>query len=369
MLLPRQLEGIGYFCKEAFSRITASHPEHEFFFIFDRPFDPSYVSSPNVTGIYAGLPARHPLLWYLWYEKTLPRIFRKLNPDVFVSPDGYMSLSADIPTLTVIHDINFEHYPKDLPFSTRAYYRHFFPKYALRSTRIATVSEFSRKDIARQYTVPESKIDVVYNGVNEGFHPVASSIAGATRQRWTDGNPFFLFIGAIHRRKNIVNLLKAFERFREENDTSMKLVFAGIKRWWTPEMEEALQAMSHRSEVIFTGRLEEVDLHALTAAAFAVTYVSNFEGFGIPILEGMRSGVPVITSNVTSMPEVAGDAALLADPFDIDSISDAMTRIYKDAALRQRLAIAGLERSARFSWDATAESLWKSILRTLETKD
>lgn len=364
MLLAHRLEGIGYFCLEAFSRITRLHPEHEFIFIFDRPFDRRFIFSENTTGIYAGPPARHPLLWYIWYEHTLPRLFRKLKPDVFVSPDGYLSLRAKIPTLAVIHDINFEHYPKDLPFSTRSYYRHFFPKYAQAAARIATVSEFSRNDIASRYRVPESKIDIVYNGVNEGFHPVSSSDAAATRQRWTAGHPYFLFIGSIHRRKNIVHLLKAYDEFRKKNDSNLRLVFAGIKRWWTEEMEEALNAMTHKTDVIFTGRLEENELHAITAAAYAVTYVSNFEGFGIPILEGMRSGVPVITSNVTSMPEVAGNAALLVDPFDITSISSGMTRLYRDAKLRQQLVLAGLERSSDFSWEATAQTLWQSIERT-----
>lgn len=365
MLVPHRLEGIGYFCLEAFSRITRMHPEHEFYFIFDRPFDSSFVSGDNTTGIHAGVPARHPLLWYLWYEHTLPRLFRKLKPDLFVSPDGYLSMHAKVPTLAVMHDINFEHYPKDLPFSTRTYYRYFFPKYAQAATRIATVSEFSRSDIAARYQVPVSKIDVVHNGVNEGFHPATASDATATRQRWTAGNPYFLFIGSIHRRKNIVHLLKAFDNFRKSNDTSMRLVFAGIRRWWTEDMERALNSMEYSSEVVFTGRLEEHEMHAITAAAFAVTYVSNFEGFGIPILEGMRSGVPVLTSNVTSMPEVAGDAALLVDPFDIAAISDGMTRLYRDAKLRQQLILAGLERSAAFSWDATARNLWDSMERTL----
>ena len=111
MLLSHRLEGIGYFCLEAFRRIVKNHPEHEFLFIFDRPFDQRFIFGPNVKGIVAGLPARHAVLWYLWYEHTLPRVFKKYQPDLFVSPDGYASLSSKVKTLTVIHDINFEHYP------------------------------------------------------------------------------------------------------------------------------------------------------------------------------------------------------------------------------------------------------------------
>jgi glycosyltransferase involved in cell wall biosynthesis len=365
MLQRGKLEGIGYFCLEAFRRIPRDHPEHEFLFIFDRPYDPSFVFSPNITPVAAGPPARHPLLWYLWYEWSLPRVFAPWKPDLFVSPDGYLSLRSGVPGLAVIHDINFEHYPGDLPFFNRTYYRRFFPRYAREATRIATVSQFSRDDISRTYRVPEEKIDVVYNGVNDGFVPLPEDAIASVRQRLTGGAPYFLFIGSIHRRKNIVNLLKAFDRYRHQRGDGMKLVFAGTKRWWTAEMEDAFRSMTFRDDVIFTGRLEEQKLFRITAAAFALTYVSTFEGFGIPLLEAMRCGVPVLTADVTSMPEVAGDSALLVDPFSVEAISDGMQRLANDDALRKELTRRGLVRSREFSWDRTARDLWHSIERAL----
>jgi glycosyltransferase involved in cell wall biosynthesis len=366
MLLPHRLEGIGYFCLEAFSRIVRNHPEHDFLFLFDRPFDQRYIFSPNVKGVVASPPARHPILWYLWYEYALPRIFKKYKPDLFVSPDGYASLASTVKTLTVIHDINFEHFPADLPFFNRSYYRHYFPKFAHHAHRIATVSEFSKKDIAGYYHVPEGKIDVVYNGVNEGFRPIASADVQQVRDAFTEGAPYFLFIGAIHKRKNIIHLLQSFDAFKTQSGSTMKLVFAGQKRWWTEDMESCYTSLRHKSDIIFTGRVEEETLHRLAAAAFAVTYVSNFEGFGIPILEGMRAGVPVLTSNVTSMPEVAGDAALLVDPFSTTSITEGMLQLYTDAALRSQLVEKGLQRSKLFSWENTANSLWESMMKTLK---
>ncbi len=367
MLLPHRLEGIGYFCQEAFSRIVRNHPEHEFYFLFDRPFDSRYLFGPNVQGIAVPPPARHPILWYAWYEYALPRVFRRIKPDLFVSPDGYASLRSRVKTLTVIHDINFEHFPKDLPFFNRSYYRYFFPRFARHSTRIATVSEFSRQDIATHYGIPDSKIDVVYNGVNTGFNLMNEADAQTVRQGLTGGAPYFLFIGALHARKNIVNLMKAFELFKSKSGLPHKLVFAGIRRWWTPDMENCLRDMSFQDHVLFTGRVEEAELHRITGAAFAVTYVSNFEGFGIPILEGMRSGVPVITSNVTSMPEVAGDAALLVDPKNPEAISQSMIRLCGDEGLRSTLIQRGLVRSADFSWEHTARHLWASMEKTLQS--
>ncbi|MFM9026805.1 MAG: glycosyltransferase family 4 protein [Bacteroidota bacterium] len=365
MLLPGRLEGIGYFCKETVSRLVLQHPEHRFLFIFDRDFDQEFIFSENVTGIRAGLPARHPILWHLWYEHALPAVFKKWKPDLFVSPDGYVSLRSSVPTLDVIHDINFEHYPKDLPFLIRNYYRHYFPKFAARSERIVTVSEFSKTDISTKYVIHPDKIDVVYNGVNEGFQPISDEKATRIRQRWTQGRPYFLFIGSIHQRKNIVNHIKAFDRFKEKATSDLQLVFAGANRWWTDDMQRTLEASPNKTQIHFTGRVSEHDLHDITGAAFAVTYVSTFEGFGIPILEGMRSGVPVLTAEVTSMPEISADAALTVNPFDAEAIAVGMLKLFSDERLRISLTEKGLKRSRSFTWEKTAAGLWDCIERTI----
>lgn len=367
MLLKNKMEGIGYFTFESMRRITVQHPEHEFIFIFDRPYDPSFHFSENITPVVVAPPARHPILWVLWYEFSLPRLFRKIKADVFVSTDGYLSLRSKVKTLAVIHDINFEHYPKDLPFFNRIFYRYFFPRYAAKSVRIATVSEFSKQDIVKTYGVPPEKIDVVYNGAGEDFVPLTATHISRVRNKISGGQPYFLFTGSLHQRKNIANLLRAFDQFREENNCSHRLVLAGTKRWWTTEMESVHKGMKHREDVIFTGRVSDEDLRDITGAAFALSYVSTFEGFGIPIVEAFRCDVPVITSRISSMPEIAGDAALLVDPFSIDSIAEAMTALVKDPALRNSLIEKGRKKRTAYSWDHTATSLWASIEKTVSS--
>ena len=146
----------------------------------------------------------------------------------------------------------------------------------------------------------------------------------------------------------------------------MQLILTGQKRWWTNEMEEVYNAMTFKSDVIFTGRVSEDNLQKITAAAFAVTYVSTFEGFGIPIIEAMRCNVPVITSNVTSMPEIAGGSALLCDPFSITSISNAMSNIFMDKNLRNSLIEKGNQRQAYFSWQKSADELWKCVEKVIK---
>ena len=366
MLIDGKMEGIGYFTYETMKRIVVQHPEHEFIFIFDRKFDAEFIFSKNVTPVSLFPPARHPILWYLWHEWSLPNLFRKINPDLFISTDGYLSLSSNVPTVAVFHDLNFEHYPEDVPFFNRIYYRHYFKKYASRAIRIAAVSDFTKQDIVKTYNINPAKIDVVYNGVSEKFKPVSLEVANEVRGKITGGKPYFLFVGAMHQRKNIANLMRGFEEFKKTISSPIQLVLTGQKRWWTSEMEDVYQKMTFKDEVIFTGRVSEDDLLKITASAFAVTYVSYFEGFGIPLLEAMKCNVPLITSNITSMPEIAGDAALFCDPFSVDSIRDAMIRMYNDDELRFSLIEKGKQRQSFFSWDKTADDLWKCIEKTIE---
>lgn len=366
MLLPGKMEGIGNFTFETMQRITKQHPEHEFIFIFDRKFNTDYIFSENIIPYSIFPQARHPFLWYLWYEWSLPHLFNKIKPDLFIGTDGYLSLASKIPSIAVIHDLNFEHYPKDLPFFNSKFYRHYFPLYVKQAKRIAAVSQFTKNDIINTYHVSPDKIDVVYNGVGENFKPIDEETSIKVREIFSKGKPYFLFVGSLHQRKNIANLLRAFDDFKKTISSPIQLILTGQKRWWTSEMEEVYSAMTFKSEVIFTGRVSEDDLQKITAAAFAVTYVSTFEGFGIPIIEAMRCHVPVITSNVTSMPEIAGGSALLCDPFSFISIRNAMIGIYSDHNLRNSLIEKGKQRQAHFSWQKSADELWKCVEKIIK---
>jgi glycosyltransferase involved in cell wall biosynthesis len=365
LLLKGRLEGIGWFALETLKHITQSHPEHTFYFVFDRPFDPAFIFSDNVKPIVIGPQARHPVLFYLWFEYSIPKILKKVKADIFVSPDGYLSLAAKVPQLAVIHDLNFEHYPDDLPWIITRYYKYFFPRFAAKAKRIATVSEFSKKDIQEKYKIPESKIDVVYNGVNEMFHPISSVEIKAVKEKYTGGSDYFIFIGALLPRKNLKNLFLAFDVFRKRSNYQHKLLIVGARKWWTNELEHVFSNMEYKEDVFFIGRLDEEDLNTILAGATALTYVSYFEGFGIPILEAFRCGVPVITSNVTSMPEVAGNAALLIDPFKPESIADAMQKIASDPKQCEILLQNASVKQKEFSWERSAKLLWASIEKTM----
>lgn len=361
LLLPGKLEGIGWFTKETLSRMVVNHPEHQFIFIFDRPYSNEFIFSDNVTPVVLFPPTRHPLLWMIWFELQIPRILNKYKADLFFSPDGYLSLSTKVKQLAAIHDINFAHRPKDLPWLKARYYNFFFPRFARKAQRIVTVSSYSKEDIHQTYQIPNNQIDVVYNGVNTLYTPTGEAERKKAKQKYSMGKDYFLFIGSLHPRKNIVGLLKAFDAFRASVESDVKLMIVGGSMFKTGEIEQTYQAMRYKSDVVFTGRVSSEELHQILGAALALTFVPYFEGFGIPVIEAMSAGIPVISSNTTSLPEVGGDAVLYVDPHDVNQLKEAMVRISKDDKLRQSLIEAGFKQKEKFSWDKTAQLLWESI--------
>ena len=366
LLLKDKLDGIGWFTYETLKRITQNNPEHEFIFLFDRKFDDEFIFSSNIQPVVIAPQARHPVLWYLWLEYSVKHALKKFRADIFLSPDGFIPLKSDIPSVAVIHDINFVHHSEDIPLLTRWYYLHYFPLFAQKSVRIATVSEYSKDDICSSYQIAPEKIDVVYNGANEIYTPLDERTIAQTKQKYTAGNEYFIFIGSLLPRKNIVRLLQAFDRFKnlilDTNLEGIKLVIVGKPMFMTNDIWQTYNTMECKADVIFTGRLDAPELHRVLGAATAMTFIPYFEGFGIPIIEAMNCDVPVMTSDITSMPEVSGDAALLVNPFSIDSIVAGMLKITTDTALRKNLIAKEQINKLRFSWDATAEKLWNCIL-------
>ncbi|MEX2379514.1 MAG: glycosyltransferase family 1 protein, partial [Vicingaceae bacterium] len=255
---------------------------------------------------------------------------------------------------------------ENIIYSHRKYLQKYFQKFAKRANRIATVSEFSKQDIQKTYAIAAEKIDVVYNGVSSAFKPLTSSKQIEVRRRYSEGKPYFIFIGTLHPRKNIDHLLLGFDHFKSDNQNKTQLLIVGNRKWWPRKVENIFQKMKHKSEVHFLGRQEDEDLAKLLASANALAYLPYFEGFGIPILEAFQSNVPVITSNVSSMPEVAQDAALYAKPTDAFEIAEQMKKVQTNKALCRELIQKGSERAQAFSWDKTADLLWQSILKTLD---
>lgn len=362
-LLNDYLEGYGYFIYETFKRITANHPEHEFIFIFDRPFDERFVFGKNVKAVVTGPAARHPLLWNFWYDVKVSAVLRKYKTDVFVSCDGFCSLSSKVPQCLVVHDLAFLHYPSFIKKSHLLFYKKYTPKFLEKAKSVATVSEFSKKDILEHYQVEPGKIDVVFSAAKEIFHPVSEEEKRATKNKYTEGKEYFVYAGAIHPRKNLMTLLKAFSVFKKRQQTNMKLILTGRLAWKYESFTKSLKSYKYRNDVVMTGYVQEDELVKIIGAAHGLIYPSLLEGFGVPVLEAMLCNVPVITSANSSMQEIAKDAALYADADSHADIANKMMMLYKDENLQKQLIEKGRQVAGQYSWDKTADLLWKSIAK------
>ncbi|MEJ5316952.1 MAG: glycosyltransferase family 1 protein [Tenuifilum sp.] len=361
LLLKDKLEGIGWFTYETLIRITRNHPEHQFFFIFDRPYHNSFIFSNNITPLVVPPPARHPFLWYYWFEFKIPKTLKAINADVLVSPDGYISLKSDTPQVAVIHDINFYHAPQGLPFFTSHYMNYFFPRFAQKAKRVVTVSQFSRTDIANNFNIDPNKIDVAYNGASDSYKPLSESEIQLVRESISEGKPYFLFVGAFNPRKNVARLIEAYDIFRKRTGSAINLLLVGEPMFKTNDIDIAYKNCNHKNDIKFLGRKGLDELTKITGAAHAVIYPSTFEGFGIPLLEAMKCGIPIAASNVTAIPEVTGNSAIYFDPYSVDEMANAMQRVAYDAEQRGTLSANALNRQQQFSWDNTAQVLYSSI--------
>lgn len=365
-LLYNNLEGFGYFTKEILQLLTRQYPQHQFHFFFDRPFDGAFIFSPNVKGHIVSPPARHPLLWKYWFDVKVSLLLKKLKADVFLSMDGQCSLTTRVPQCLAVHDLGFLHHPEAYKKSHVLYLKKFTPAFIKKAKTIVTVSNFSKQDIISHYKTSEEKISVVYNGIKDVFIPTSFDEQTAIKEKHTAGAEFFLYTGAIHPRKNLMALLKAFSIFKRRLKSSMKLVLAGRLAWKNDEFLALLNTYKYKDDVVLTGYLQEGELAGLMASAYALVYPSLFEGFGVPVIEAMKCGVPVLTSKDSSMQEIGEEAAMYFDAQNVDDIADKLMRIYKDEMGRKDLIKKGLVVAQKYSWQKTTDAVWKSLMKARE---
>lgn len=356
-------DGIGWFTYEVIRGMVRNHPEHMFVLIGDRRPGPLPVEGTNIEYITVPLRTVHPLLWHMWHEYLLPPVLKRIRADVFIAPDGMMPLRTDVPCIPVIHDLNHEHRPGDIPHGECRYYRRRFPLFAKKGARVATVSDFSAGDIAATYGISPDKIDVVPNGVAELFSLPLPGEAEETRKQYTGGRPYFLFVSNFSPRKNVETVIKAFELYRQKSGGDHVLLLAGRRLYLTREMDRHLEASLYGNDILFTGSVTRDVLRRLYGAAEALTFVPWLEGFGIPVVEAQRCGTPCILSDSSSLPEVSGGAALCVSAADAGAIAEAMARLVTDGALRRRLSAEGHANSLRYTWEKAAEEMWNSIIK------
>jgi glycosyltransferase involved in cell wall biosynthesis len=365
-LLANHLEGIGRYTFEVTQRMAKAHPNDVFLLFFDRAYSEEFVFGENIVPIVLFPQARHPLLFVWWFEWSVARALKKYEADVFWSPDNFLSLRSPIPTLLTVHDVSFVHFPTQVGWLVRQYYQYFTPRFLRKATHIHAVSEFTRQDILQHFDIAAPKISVTYNGVRAIFAPIHPTKKIALQAKFSSGKPYFFYVGAIHPRKNVHRLIQAFQLFKTTHPQAPhQLLLAGRWAWQTGKVRNAYEQSSFKNDITFLNYVQDLDLQQLMAATEALLYVSEFEGFGVPIIEAMASGVPVVTSDTSSMPEVAGEAALLVSPKNINALADALEKVAFHPAIRQKYIELGLQRAQFFNWDATATVVYKALSDTV----
>jgi glycosyltransferase involved in cell wall biosynthesis len=293
----------------------------------------------------------------LWYQIGLPLQMKKDEVQLYHDPVYPLPFYLGIPGVITVHDLSNFTNPGIHSFRAALSGR-LFPLHLRKARQIITDSLYTASELIRLFPWTESKINVVHPGSPDSFRKVTDpSVLSSLRERLKLPSRFFLFLGTLEPRKNLLRLLDAFSVSCTKNPHS--LVIAGGLGWKYDKLLELVSDHPFRERIHLTGFVDEGDLVPLISSAEFLVYPSILEGFGFPVLEAMACGTPVITSNVSSMPEVAGDAAFLIDPLSVDSISNAISLLGGDRELREELTRKGLERAGHFTWRKTA-------LKTLE---
>lgn len=357
-LIKDKLEGTGWYTHSLLERVTKDHPEVEFHFIFDRKPDESFRYGPNVKFHRVPPPARHPLLWKIWNHTMVPMKLRRIKPDLYFSPDGMAALGWKGKQLLTVHDLNFEHHPEWIPKNAAEYLQKYMVQYARSADRLICVSQATADDASRTWGIGMNNMDVVYNAPQGNFTPTEEK----PNLPFSDSK-YFLCLGAINPRKNLAMAIKSFGKYKLRGGKS-QLVFVGGEMHNDEELNRVLDESPYTDQIHFLGRRQGDELNAILSNASALLFPSLFEGFGIPIVEAMAAGTPVISSEVSCMPEIAGDAAILISPFDSDAWADAMEQVEKPEE-REKWIAKGLKRATFFNWDVSALRLWKNIEKTI----
>jgi glycosyltransferase involved in cell wall biosynthesis len=356
--IPRLMAGAAVYTYELARALAAVDSENEYV-IFARGthFDDLPASRPGIRVVKVRAPSRP--LRLLWEQTVLPwsaRGGRGLGIDVLHSPHHTTPLvrpSPDCARVVTFHDLTFFLLPKRYPTTRRLYFQVMTRLSARVADAVIVPSEAVRGDVTRILRLPPERVFVILEAAGPAFHPQDAVAIEAVRRQYGLEGPFLLSVGSLEPGKNRERLLQAFARLQARGLTHT-LVVAGQRAWRYEGEAPLARRLGLAESVRFLGNVPQADLPALYSAADLFVFPSLYEGFGLPALEALACGTPVVASNVSALPEVVGDAALQVSPLDVEALADAMERLLRDDRLRSDLRERGLERAAQFSWEKAA---------------
>jgi glycosyltransferase involved in cell wall biosynthesis len=360
------IAGLGRYTQELMAALMAVDSANEYVAFYNRPseaqVDPPLDRLPHLTTNLPTKPWRMSAL--LGHVLRIPQDRLFPGVDLFHATDHLLPRLSRVRSVFTLHDLIFRFYPETHKPLNRWFLTFMMPRFLQAADAVIAVSESTKRDAVRLYGIDETKIKVIYEGVNPRFFPASPEAISVVRQKYSLSDSFILSVGTIEPRKNLTALLEAYRVVRDGGG-EFRLVIVGKKGWLYEGFFRRLRELGLEQEVVFPGFVFDEDLTAFYSAADLFVFPSLYEGFGLPVLEAMACGAPVITSNTSSLPEVAGDAALLIDPNSIEALTDAMKSVMENKQLRDQLRAKGPKQAAKFNWESAARetlAVYASVL-------
>lgn len=350
--------GVGYYVTNLILKLQELDKDNQYCLISNNgEYENTFRAQSNFENHRTWVSNENHLFGDFWESIYLPRLLEKKNVSVFHGPAFMIPLLKRRMSMVVtIHDIVSFIMPDTIPLKYAFYMRNLIRLVSRKADRIISVSESAKRDLIAWLDIPEEKITVVHQAVSEWFRPADGSGDGgqAIRRKFGIHGRYMLFVGNLEPRKNLIRLMEAFAMARKKLGGPVQLVIAGKKGWLCGDILKTYERIRNGDDIIITNYVNERDLLSLYQNAEMFVFPTRYEGFGIPALEAMACGAPVITSNVSSLPEITGDAALLINPSDVGEISEAMIKLADSESMRSQMRIRGFKQAERFSWAKTA---------------
>ncbi|MGE5351256.1 MAG: glycosyltransferase family 4 protein [Acidobacteriota bacterium] len=354
----RKTDGIGRYIASLLREFEA-HKEHTFYVFVDRLYKYKELKNgfepDNIVPVFIPLPVFSPLLRKIWTFWLMPLFASFIRIEVCFAPDGFLPAWGFKKYVTTIHDLAFIKYPETVTSQSLKMLRDYYGRAISKSDKVITVSNCSKEDILKYYDIPESKVEVVYNGSSEiFFQEIPSEECRRLSEKFDISEPYLFYYGKIEPRKNLVSVVKAFTIVKEKHQ-KLKLMIAGREGWLSSDLHEMVEKNSWKDDIKFLGPLSDLEIKFLLENALAFIYIPLYEGFGLPVVEAMACGANIITSNVSSIPEVVGDCGIVVQPENIQEIAHAVLKLIEECACGKKSNLNAVERAGKFNWKDSAK--------------